>query len=113
MQSASDVFLGWLDTATGRHFYVRQLNDAKLKPLVEIFDETTMEDYGRLCGWVLAQAHARSGDASMISGYLGSNDVFDEAIADFAEAYERQNERDYQALRRAVRSGQIEARLES
>ena len=113
MQSASDVFLGWLDTAAGRHFYVRQLNDAKLKPLVEIFDETTMEDYGRLCGWVLAHTHARSGDASMISGYLGSNDVFDEAIADFADAYERQNERDYQALRRAVRSGKIEARLES
>jgi len=113
MQSASDIFLGWSDTEAGRHYYVRQLNDAKLKPLVEIFDETTMEDYGRLCGWVLAQAHARSGDASMISGYLGSNDVFDEAIADFAEAYERQNERDYQALRRAVRSGQIEARLES
>jgi hypothetical protein len=75
MQSASDIFLGWSDTKAGRHFYVRQLNDAKLKPLVEIFDETTMEDYGRLCGWVLAQAHARSGDASMISGYLGSNDV--------------------------------------
>jgi uncharacterized protein (DUF2252 family) len=113
MQSASDIFLGWSDTEAGRHFYVRQLNDAKLKPLVEIFDATTMEDYGRLCGWVLAQAHARSGDASMISGYLGSNDIFDEAIADFAEAYERQNERDYQALRRAVRSGKIEARLES
>jgi len=72
-----------------------------------------MEGLGRLCGWVLAHARARSGDASMISAYLGSNDVFDEAIADFAEAYERQNERDYQALRRAVRSGQIEARLES
>ena len=113
MQSASDIFLGWSDTEAGRHFYVRQLNDAKLKPLVEIFDETTMEDYGRLCGWVLAHAHARSGDASLISGYLGSNDVFDEAIADFAEAYERQNERDFQALRRAVRTGKLEARLES
>jgi uncharacterized protein (DUF2252 family) len=113
MQSASDIFLGWSDTDAGRHYYVRQLNDAKLKPLVEIFDETTMEDYGRLCGWVLAHAHARSGDASLISGYLGSNDVFDEAIADFAEAYERQNDRDYQALRRAVRTGKLEARLES
>jgi uncharacterized protein (DUF2252 family) len=112
MQSASDIFLGW-STEARWQFYVRQLNDAKLKPLVEIFDETTMEDYGRLCGWVLAHAHARSGDASMISGYLGSNDVFDEAIADFAEAYERQNERDYQALRRAVRTGKLEASLES
>jgi len=79
MQSASDIFLGWAQAETGRHFYVRQLNDAKLKPLVEIFDETTMEDYGRLCGWVLAHAHARSGDASMISGYLGVSNVFDEA----------------------------------
>jgi uncharacterized protein (DUF2252 family) len=112
MQSASDIFLGWAEE-TGRHFYVRQLNDAKLKPLVEIFDESTMEDYGRLCGWVLAHAHARSGDASMIRGYLGASDVFDEAIADFAEAYEGQNDRDYQALRRAVRSGNIEARLGS
>ena len=67
-----------------------------------------MEGLGRLCGWVLAHARARSGDASMISAYLGSNDVFDEAIADFAEA-----ERDYQALRRAERSGKIDARLES
>jgi uncharacterized protein (DUF2252 family) len=113
MQSASDIFLGWSGARTGRDFYVRQLNDAKLKPLVETFDEVTMEDYGVLCGWVLAQAHARSGDASMISGYMGSSDVFDEAIADFAEAYSRQNERDYQALKRAVRSGEVEARLES
>jgi uncharacterized protein (DUF2252 family) len=112
MQSASDIFLGWSEADTGRHFYVRQLNDAKLKPMVEIFDEITMEDYGRLCGWVLAHAHARSGDASMISGYMGSNDAFDEAVADFAEAYERQNERDYQALRRAVRSGKVEAKPE-
>jgi len=113
MQSASDIFLGWSETEAGRHFYVRQLNDAKLKPMVEIFDETTMEDYGRLCGWVLAHAHARSGDASLISGYMGSNDVFDQAISNFAEAYQRQNERDYQALRRAVRSGKIQARLGS
>jgi uncharacterized protein (DUF2252 family) len=112
MQSASDIFLGWSEADTGRHFYVRQLNDAKLKPLVEIFDETTMEDYARLCGWVLAHAHARSGDASMISGYMGGNDAFDEAMADFALAYERQNERDYEALKRAVRSGKLEARVE-
>jgi uncharacterized protein (DUF2252 family) len=113
MQSASDIFLGWSEAETGRHFYVRQLNDAKLKPMVEIFDETTMEDYGTLCGWVLAHAHARSGDASMISGYMGLRDAFDEAIADFAEAYSRQNQRDYQSLTRAVRSGKIEARLEN
>jgi uncharacterized protein (DUF2252 family) len=113
MQSASDIFLGWSEAETGRQFYVRQLNDAKLKPLVEIFDPITMEDYATLCGWVLAHAHARSGDCAMISGYLGSNDAFDEAIADFAEAYERQNDRDYQALRRAVRSGRIEATLAS
>jgi uncharacterized protein (DUF2252 family) len=109
MQSASDIFLGWSEAESGRHFYVRQLNDAKLKPMVEVFDETTMEDYATLCGWVLAHAHSRSGDASMISGYMGSSDVFDEAVADFAEAYERQNQHDYEALRKAVASGQLHA----
>ena len=113
MQSASDIFLGWSETVVGRDFYVRQLNDAKLKPLVEIFDETTMEDYAVLCGWVLAHAHARSGDASMISGYMGSSSAFDEAMANFAKDYAQQNERDYQALQRAVRSGKIEAQPES
>ena len=110
MQSASDIFLGWSESEAGRDFYVRQLSDAKLKPLVEMFDEITMEDYGVLCGWVLAHAHARSGDASMISGYMGSSDAFEEAIADFAEDYARQNERDYQALKRAVESGRLEAK---
>jgi uncharacterized protein DUF2252 len=59
--------------------------------MIEVFDEATMEDYGRLCGWALAHAHARSGDASMVSGYMGSNDAFDKAVADFAEAYSRHN----------------------
>jgi uncharacterized protein (DUF2252 family) len=113
MQSASDIFLGWSETMDGHDFYVRQLNDAKLKPLVESFDAITMEDYGVLCGWVLAHAHARSGDASMISGYMGLGDAFDKAIADFAKDYAQQNERDYQELKRAVRSGKIEARPES
>jgi uncharacterized protein (DUF2252 family) len=114
MQSASDIFLGWAEVPeTGKHFYIRQLADAKLKPMVEIFDEVTMEDYGRLCGWALAHAHARSGEASMISGYLGSGDAFDEAVADFAEAYLLQNERDFKALKRAVSSGKLEARSES
>ena len=87
--------------------------DAKLKPMVEIFDETTMEDYGMICGWALAHSHARSGDASMISGYMGGSSAFDEAIADFAEAYSKQNERDYQSLRRAVRSGKIQVRTDA
>jgi uncharacterized protein (DUF2252 family) len=113
MQSASDIFLGWTEVLeTGKHFYIRQLADAKMKPMVEIFDEVTMEDYGRICGWALAHAHARSGDPSMISGYLGSGDAFDEAVADFAEAYSHQNERDYQALKRAVRTGKLEAKSE-
>ena len=112
MQSASDIFLGWTEGGEGKHFYVRQLADAKIKPLVEIFDEVTMDDYGRLCGWALAHAHARSGDASMIGGYLGSGDAFDQSVADFAEAYSHQNERDYQALKRAVRSGKLEAKSE-
>src|SRR5208282_3635248 len=77
MQPASDVFLGWVTGPRGRQFYVRQLRDAKIKPLVETFDAETLRVYARLCGWALARSHAKSGDAWSISGYLGSNDHFE------------------------------------
>jgi uncharacterized protein (DUF2252 family) len=113
MQAASDMFLGWY-TGQGRearHFYVRQLADAKIKPVVEIMKPQNLKNYATLCGWALARAHARSGDAAVLTGYLGSSTAFEDAIADFSEAYADQNERDHAALKAAVRAGRIEARL--
>jgi uncharacterized protein (DUF2252 family) len=113
MLSASDIFLGWVEGKEGNHFYIRQLRDMKLKPLVELFTPSVMNQYADLCGWVLAHAHARSGDAAKIAGYLGKKEDFDEALADFAEAYADQNEQDYKALQRAVQEGRLEAYIES
>jgi uncharacterized protein (DUF2252 family) len=107
MQAASDMFLGWTEQ-WGRHFYVRQLRDIKIEPLVEIFDSRALVDYGEWCGWALARAHAKSGDAAIISGYLGNSSRFDDAVSNFAIAYADQNERDYQALLEAIRAGKIE-----
>ena len=106
MQAASDMFLGWTEQL-GRHFYVRQLRDMKIEPLVEIFDSRALADYGEWCGWALARAHAKSGDAATISGYLGSSSRFDDAVSNFAVAYADQNERDYYALLEAIRAGKI------
>jgi uncharacterized protein (DUF2252 family) len=113
MQAASDIMLGWLHT-TGldgveRDFYLRQLWDAKGSALVESMEPTAMSEYAKLCGWTLAKAHARSGDAIAIGSYLGSGDVFDQALARFAEAYADQNERDYEALKQAVVSDRVVA----
>ena len=105
MQSASDIFLGWTKGEAGRHFYVRQLKDMKIKPMVELFTAGVMLEYARLCGWTLAHAHARSGEPAKISGYLGKSDAFDQAIGKFALAYADQNERDHAALAAAVKAG--------
>jgi Uncharacterized protein conserved in bacteria (DUF2252) len=111
MQSESDILLGWL-RAKGldgipRDFYFRQLWDAKGSALVEVIEPPGMSQYARLCGWTLAKAHARSGDAIAISAYMGTSDSFDKAMAAFAEKYADQNERDYAALQEAVSSGRV------
>jgi uncharacterized protein (DUF2252 family) len=113
MQASSDVFLGWAKGVSGRHFYVRQLRDAKVKPLVEVMKPLNMVNYAKACGWALARAHKRSGDAVVLSGYMGKSDAFENAIAAFSVAYADQNERDYEELIKAVRSGRIEARIET
>jgi len=113
MQPASDIFLGWVTGPNGRHFYLRQLRDAKIKPLVETFDAEMLGIYARACGWTLARAHAKASDVSMIGGYLGSADQFDEAMGDFALAYADQAERDHAALKAAVRKGKIAVHQES
>jgi hypothetical protein len=111
MQPASDIFLGWVTAPNGRQFYVRQLHDAKIKPLVETFNAEMLEAYATACGWVLARAHAKSGGISAtISGYLGSSsDAFDAAMGKFAIAYADQAERNHAALKAAVRKGKIAA----
>jgi len=85
----------------------------KLKPLVELFSASIMETFARYCGWVLARAHARSGQPALLAGYLGKSDRFDKALASFAVAYADQNERDYERLRQAARRGLIDVHLES
>ena len=112
MQSSSDIFLGWTEGQLGRHFYVRQLRDMKIKPLVELFSPSAMLQYAELCGWILARAHARCGQPSMISGYLGKSDKFDQAIADFSIAYADQTERDHDILMKAVREGNLEVQMD-
>jgi len=112
MQPASDLFLGWVIGPEGRHFYIRQLRDVKLSPLVETYDAAMLSIYGQLCGWALARAHAKAGDPWAISGYLGKNAQFDEAMGQFALAYADQAERDHAALRAAVRAGIVEVQLE-
>ncbi|HME57877.1 MAG TPA: DUF2252 family protein [Terracidiphilus sp.] len=112
MQSASDLFLGWTEGDLGRQFYVRQLKDMKIKPMVEVFTPSVMLQYADLCGWTLAHAHARSGEPTKISGYLGKSNKFDEAIADFSIAYADQSERDHDVLMKAVRAGKLEVFIE-
>jgi hypothetical protein len=109
MQPASDIFLGWVSAPNGRQFYVRQLHDAKIKPLVETFDAEMLDVYAMACGWVLARAHSKASQiSSTISGYLGStNDEFDTAMGKFSLAYADQAERDHAALKAAVRKGKI------
>jgi len=114
MQAASDIFLGWQRTQAGldgkaRDFYVRQLRDWKFSLDVAVMVPAGMRAYGEVCGWTLARAHARSGDRIAIASYLGTSDVFDRAITEFASVYADQNERDYQALGDAAKEGRITA----
>ncbi len=115
MQASSDILLGW-ERATGfdgtsRDFYIRQLWDRKGSAEVELMHARGMTVYANLCGWTLARAHARSGDVVAIASYVGGSDTFDGALADFAETYADQNERDHAALQQAIADGSITATL--
>jgi len=114
MQAASDIFLGWT-TGAGKgklQFFLRQLSDAKIKPVIEIMKEANLKGYAGLCGRALARAHARSGDAAVLTGYMGKSTAFEDALADFSVAYADQNEKDHAALLAAIRAGRIEAQTE-
>lgn len=113
VQAASDVFLGWARFSrrdgTSTDFYVRQLWDGKASVDIPALGPKRLARYARFCGLVLARAHARSGDAAMISGYLGEDDAFDRAVAQFAVAYAERNRSDHARLTDAVRDGELEA----
>jgi uncharacterized protein (DUF2252 family) len=114
MQATSDIFLGWVHVKAGidgvaRDFYGRQLRDWKGSAEVEQMVPEGLAAYGRLCGWTLARAHARSGDRIAIAAYLGAGNTFDRAILDFSRSYADQNDRDYRALVDAVDAGRVVA----
>ena len=111
MQTASDIFLGWT-RAVGldgkvHDFYVRQLWDGKGSFDLNAIDAEGLTALGKICGWTLAHAHARTGNRFAIAGYLGKSDTFDRAIVSFAEEYAKQNERDFQEFMEAYRSGML------
>ena len=117
MQATSDIFLGWLRVDSDldekpRDYYGRQLKDWKGSAEIDQMDARGLATYGKLCGWTLARAHARSGDRIAIASYLGKGRSFDRALVEFSHAYADQNERDYQALNSAVKSGRIAARTD-
>jgi len=110
MQAASDIYLGWTKgVEADRHLYWRQLRDMKGSALVEMMSPSLLGFYAGMCGWTLARAHARSGDAVELAAYLGKSDKFDRSITDFSERYADQNERDYLSFAEAIRSGRLEA----
>jgi hypothetical protein len=114
MQSASDVFLGWLrvdEDLDGRRrdYYVRQLWDAKGSAPIDTMPAAELAAYAAICGWTLARAHARSGDRFAIAASVGRDDGFDRELARFAERYADQNERDYDALAAGVQAGAVAA----
>jgi uncharacterized protein (DUF2252 family) len=106
-QSSSDVFLGWMRGPKGKDFYVRQLRDMKVSFSVQDITPTRLKRYATYCGQALARSHAKSGNAALISGYLGKSDVFDKAVSIFAMEYAEQNKRDYEELARAAKTGKI------
>ncbi len=111
MQAAGDMFLGWA-TGSGEkktQFYIRQLSDAKIKPVIEMMKPANLKAYAGLCGRVLARAHARSSDPVVLTGYMGKSTAFEDALADFGVVYAEQNKHDHAALLAAIRSGRIEA----
>ena len=114
MQAASDIFLGWQRTTMtgfGRtDYYLRQLRDWKYSAPIERMGPGEMTDYGELCGWTLARAHARTGDRFAIAAYLGGSGKFEQAVADFGVSYADQTERDHAALAEAAASGRVEAK---
>ena len=113
MQSASDVFLGWIRGKDGRDYYLRQLRDMKMSAIIEDWDVRLLRVYARMCAHALARAHARTGDAAMIAGYIGTARTMDDAIGEFAVDYADQNRADYRAFVKAIREGRLNVIVEN
>lgn len=111
LQSSSDLFLGW-SSSPRRDFYVRQLMDVKASVAVDELDAVSLEQYAEVCAYVLARAHARTGDPAAIHGYLGKNETFDEALTQFTLAYTKQNKTDHATLVEAIHEGKVHAMSE-
>jgi hypothetical protein len=110
MQGATDVFLGWCHPPRSKvRYYVRQLWDHKGRSDLTTMSSAALTHHAALCAWALARAHARTGDATMIAGYLGRSRRFDDAVAVFAASYARLNEADHAALQDAVTDGRLAA----
>ena len=112
MQAASDIFLGWADDEEGRHYYVRQLRDMKTSIPTEDLKGPILSNFAAMCGWSLARAHAKSGHATRLSGYIGTSGKLAESLAQFACSYADQCERDFEAFTQAIRSGILPAETE-
>jgi len=109
LQAQSDILLGWVVGEGGRHWYVRQHQDQKGSAVIETMTLDELATWGELCAWALARGHARSGEPATIAAYLGTDDLVEHAIAEFAAAYADQTERDHAALTAAIASGRITA----
>jgi uncharacterized protein (DUF2252 family) len=107
VQTASDIFLGWSTAVEGRHFYIRQLRDKKISPDVDKFNKEVLYAYARLCGRMLARAHAKTSNTKLLSEYMGKGEVLDDAISKFAVAYANQTEKDYDAFMKAIKAGKL------
>jgi uncharacterized protein (DUF2252 family) len=112
MQATSDIFLGWTEVPGEYDYYVRQLRDMKVSPDLAAFRPQTLVNFGTICGWALARAHARSGDPDAITGYLGSNETFDTAAVQHAITYADQVARDFAEFEEAIRSGRLPIEIE-
>jgi len=106
MQSASDIFLGWVRVAH-IDYYVRQMRDMKVAPDLTGYTPALLAAYGRVCGRTLARAHAKSGDAATLTGYLGNRPAFDGAVTRYALAYADQVEKDYEKFKAAIKAGRF------
>jgi uncharacterized protein (DUF2252 family) len=107
MQAASDIFLGWFRAPGGHDYYVRQLRDMKVATEIETFTPRVLRQYATMCGWALARAHAKAGDAASIAAYLGKGEQIEDALWSYAKDYADQVEREYDAFRKAVRVGKL------
>lgn len=112
-QAASDMFLGSMTGEDGTHYYVRQLRDMKFSVPLDNFSAKGLTRYAEICGWALARAHAKGGDAAVISGYLGKNDAFDRALTRFGRAYADQTAADFDKMAAAARTGRIHVVLDT